>query len=52
MLIKFFILQAWNSVKVETIVNCWQKTGILLTSISNVDDNSIQQALIAQEMIS
>ncbi|GES83583.1 tigger transposable element-derived protein 6-like [Rhizophagus clarus] len=41
-----YVAQAWDSVKAETIVNCWQKTGILPT----VNDNSIQQALIAQEM--
>ncbi|GES94707.1 tigger transposable element-derived protein 6-like [Rhizophagus clarus] len=43
-----YVAQAWDSVKVETIVNCWQKTGILPNNSD--DDNGIQQALIAQEM--
>src|SRR6185295_4064800 len=43
-----YVGRAWDSVKVETIVNCWQKTGILPTV--NNDDN-IQQALIEQEII-
>ncbi|GBC06017.1 hypothetical protein RclHR1_06570001 [Rhizophagus clarus] len=32
-----YVAQAWDSVKVETIVNCWQKTGILP---NNSDDNN------------
>ncbi|GES86601.1 tigger transposable element-derived protein 6-like [Rhizophagus clarus] len=39
---------SWDSVKVETIVNCWQKTEILPNN--NDDVNGIQQALIAQKM--
>ena len=41
-----YVAQAWNSVKAETIINCWRKTGILPTIN---DDDNIQQALIAQE---
>ncbi|GES82215.1 tigger transposable element-derived protein 6-like [Rhizophagus clarus] len=44
-----YVAQAWDSVKVETIVNCWQKTEILPNN--NDDVNGIQQALIAQEMV-
>jgi len=41
-----YVAQAWNSVKAETIINCWRKTGILPTIN---DDDDIQQALVAQE---
>ena len=43
-----YVAQAWDSVKVETIVNCWQKTGILPNNSDN--NNGIQQALITQKM--
>ena len=36
-----YVAQSWNSVKAETIINCWRKTGILPT----VNDNVIQQNL-------
>src|SRR5213082_3524178 len=45
-----YVAQAWNSVKVETIINCWRKTGILPTVDSN--DGNIQEASAAQEIAS
>jgi hypothetical protein len=36
-----YVAQSWNSVKAETIINCWRKTGILPT----VNDNVMQQNL-------
>ena len=42
-----YVAQAWDLVKVETIINCQHKMGILL--IVNNDD--IQQALIAEEIV-
>ena len=45
-----YVAQAWDSVKVETIINCWRKTGILPTVDSN--DGNIQEASAAQEIAS
>jgi hypothetical protein len=36
-----YVAQSWDSVKAETIINCWRKTGILPT----VNDNAVQQNL-------
>ncbi len=41
-----YVAQAQDLVKVETIVNCWRKTGILPT----INNDDIQQALIADEI--
>jgi hypothetical protein len=30
-----YVVQAWDLVKIETIINCWKKTGILPTVNNN-----------------
>ena len=42
-----YVVQAWDLVKIETIINCWKKTGILPT----VNNNDIQQALMTEEIL-
>ncbi|GBC02620.1 hypothetical protein RclHR1_04710008 [Rhizophagus clarus] len=46
-----YVAQAWNSVKVETIVNCWQKTEILPNNNDDVKEQPLTDAEIVQLII-
>ncbi|RWS21547.1 Pdc2p-like protein, partial [Leptotrombidium deliense] len=45
-----FVINSWNEVTVETVINCWRKTKLIDINCDAVNDNNIDLNLLIEDL--